>query len=345
MIDFSGKIEDEQQLEELISTPTAETVKLFEELEGDIMILGIAGKIGPSLGLMAKRACELAGVNKRIIGVSRFRSPDEKERIEQLGIETLQGDLLDRDFLESLPKIKNIFFLAGIKFGSEDNRALTWAMNTYLPALVVEYFKESRIVAYSTGCVYPLVSTASGGSTESDLPLPVGEYAQSCLGRERMFEYGSQKNNTPLSIIRLNYAVEPRYGVLVDIANKVKNEVPIDLSMGYFNAIWQGDSNTMVLQSLAQAAVPAFVVNVTGEEILSVKEVARRFGELFKVETTLIGKESKTALLSNSKKAFDLFGKPNTPISKVIKWVAHWLEDEKRTLGKPTHFEVRDGKY
>lgn len=345
MDDYPEKILDDKQLEELLSRPTEETVEMFKRLDGDIIFLGIAGKIGPSLANMAKRACEEAGIKKRIIGVSRFSSEEEKKYIEELGIETFQGDLLEKDFLESLPKVKNVFFLAGMKFGSEDNLSLTWAMNSYLPALIAEHFKASRIVAYSTGCVYPLVPVESGGSQETDMPEPVGEYAQSCLGRERMFQYGSKKYNTPVALIRLNYAVEPRYGVLVDIAAKVKDKLPVDLSMGYFNVIWQGDANDVVLRSLDHTEAPAKVLNISGQEILSVRNVAEEFGKFFGVKPEFVGEESQTALLSNSTFAYSLFGKPKLPIGKLIQWIGHWMEDDKKTLGKPTHFEVRDGKY
>ena len=345
MMDIPAKITTEAQLEELLSRPAPEAVELVRKLEGDIMVLGIAGKIGPSLARMAKRACDEAGVSKRIIGVSRFRDPEEKVRIERDGIETIQGDLLNRKFLESLPKLKNVFFLAGMKFGSEDNLSMTWAMNSFLPALIAEYFRDSRIVAYSTGCVYPLVPLESGGSLETDRPEPVGEYAQSCLGRERMFEYGSGKYGTPVAIIRLNYAVELRYGVLVDIAMKVKNKLPVDLTMGYFNLIWQGDANHMVLRSLAHATSPARIINVTGQEILSVREIALEFGKHFGVEPLLQGKEAQTALLSNSSVAHDLYGHPAVPVHEVVRWVAHWITDNQRLLDKPTHFEVRNGKY
>lgn len=345
MVDYPQKIANEQQLEELLSRPAEETVELFKKLDGDIIFLGIAGKIGPSLAHMAKRACDKAGVKKRIIGVSRFRNEDEKAQIESFGIETIRGDLLDREFLESLPKVKNVFFLAGMKFGSEENLSLTWAMNSYLPALVAEYYKDSRIVAYSTGCVYSLVPVESGGSKETDMPGPLGEYAQSCLGRERMFEYGSKTHNTPVALIRLNYAVEPRYGVLVDIATKVKNDQPVDLAMGYFNVIWQGDANNMVLRSVEHAASPAWPVNITGIETLSVRNIALEFGKLFGKEVRFTGKEASTALLSNPKQAYHLFGEPEVPVQKVVEWTAHWMEDEKKLLGKPTHFEVRDGKY
>jgi dTDP-4-dehydrorhamnose reductase len=345
MSDYPEKIVSDNELEELLSNPSKETIELFKRLEGDIIFLGIAGKIGPSLAHMAKRACNEAGVTKRIIGVSRFRDEAERALIESWGIETIRGDLLDRDFLESLPKVKNVFFLAGMKFGSEDNLSLTWAMNSYLPALVAENFRDSKIVAYSTGCVYPLVPVESGGSLETDKPEPVGEYAQSCLGRERMFEFGSKKHQTPVALIRLNYAVEPRYGVLVDIANKVKNDQPVDLTMGYFNVIWQGDANDMVLRSIEHAASPAWTINITGAETLLVRDVAVEFGKLFGKEVRFTGNEATTALLSNAEKAFSLFGENSVPVAKVLEWTARWMEDDKKLLGKPTHFEVRDGKY
>ncbi len=345
MIDDLKKITTEEQLEELLSRPTAEVVALIGELDGDIMFLGIAGKIGPSLALMVKRACDEAGVTKKIIGVSRFRDPKVKAQIVLNGIEILQGDLLDREFLESLPRVKNVFYLAGMKFGSEDNLSLTWAMNSYLPALVAEHFQESRIVAYSTGSIYPFVAVVSGGSLETDRPDPVGEYAQSCLARERMFEYAGERYGTSLVIIRLNYSVELRYGVLVDIAVKIKNKQPVDLTMGYFNMIWQGDANNMVIRSLSYAANPARVFNITGREILSVREIAGEFGRLFGVEPILHGEEAETALLSDSSLAYNLLGNPQLQASQVIQWVVHWIQDNKRLLGKPTHFEVRDGKY
>jgi dTDP-4-dehydrorhamnose reductase len=345
MKNFPQKITGEKELEELLSLPEKNTVELFKKLDGDIIFLGIAGKIGPSLAHMAKKACSEAGIKKRIYGVSRFRNEEEKKQIESFGIETIRGDLLDEKFLQSLPKAKNVFFLAGMKFGSEENLSLTWAMNTFLPALVAEHFKDSRIVAYSTGCVYSLVPLESGGSVETDKPAPVGEYAQSCLGRERMFEYGSRKNNTPVSLIRLNYAVEPRYGVLVDIALKVKNNIPVDLEMGYFNVIWQGDANNAVLRSIELAGSPATILNISGMETLSVRDVAQEFGKLFETKVRFAGREAPTALLNNPSKAVGLFGKPKVPVNKIIEWTADWIKNENKLLGKPTHFEVRDGKY
>lgn len=342
---YIDKIGNEDQLDELISRPTTEAIEMFSRIDGDIIILGISGKIGPSLALMAKRACDEAGVKKRIVGVSLFDSSEQIKKIENGGIETIHGNLLESDFLKSLPTLKNVFYLAGMKFGSLDNLSLTWAVNSYLPALVVEHFKNSRIVAFSTGCVYPLVPIGSGGSKESDMPEAIGEYAQSCLGRERMFEYGSNKNRTMVTLIRLNYSVELRYGVLVDIALKVKNGLPVDLAMGYFNVIWQGDVNDYVLRSLEQSASPAKVLNVTGYETLSVREVAKEFGELFGIKPKLVNNEAQTALLSNSELVYSILGRPKTPINQVIKWIAGWMKEDNKLLGKPTHFEVRDGKY
>jgi nucleoside-diphosphate-sugar epimerase len=345
MVKFPETIENEQQLEELLSRPASEVVDLFKTLDGDIIFLGIAGKIGPSIARMAKRACDEAGVSKRIIGVSRFSNEQEKSRIESFGIETIRGDLLDPEFVKSLPRVKNVIFLAGMKFGAEGNLALTWAMNTYVPALVAEHFKNSKIVAFSTGCVYPLVPVDSGGSVETDKPVALGEYAQSCLGRERMFEHGSIKYGTPVILIRLNYSVEMRYGVLVDVALKVKNNEIVDLSMGYFNCIWQGDMNAMALQSLKYCNTPANIINLTGTETLSVRKMAIKFGKLFGKTPKFSGVEAPTALLSNAGLSHKLFGKPKVSPEQVIKWIANWISKENRLLNKQTHFEVRDGKY
>jgi hypothetical protein len=339
------KIDSLDMLEDLLSAPTSESVKMFSALEGDIMFLGIGGKIGPSLARMAKRACEEAGIKKRIYGVALFESEEQRKKLENIGIETFHGDLLDPGFIHSLPKVRNVYFLAGMKFGSEENLSLTWAVNSYMPAMVAEYYKASNIVAFSTGCVYPLVPVTSGGSLETDAPGPVGEYAQSCLGRERMFEYGSKQHGTKVCLIRLNYSVELRYGVLVDIALKVKKQEPIDLSMGYFNVIWQGDVNDMVLRSLDICESPAKILNITGSDTLSVRDVAMEFGKLFKVNPELINEEARTALLNNSEQAFQLFGRPQVSTGQIIRWIADWINEGRELLGKPTHYEVRDGKY
>lgn len=345
MNEYPDTIANEEKLEELLSKPTDEAVKMFSGLEGDIMFLGIGGKIGPTLARMAQRACYQAGVEKHFYGVSLFESDQQRQKLEKMGIETIHGDLLNDSFIRSLPKVENVFFLAGMKFGSEENISLTWAVNSYMPAMVAEHFQDSRIVAFSTGCVYPLVSIESGGSLETDLPVPVGEYAQSCLGRERMFEYSSKKYQTKTCLIRLNYSVELRYGVLVDIAMKVKKQEAIDLSMGYFNVIWQGDVNDVVLRSLELCKSPAKILNITGEETLSVHEVALKFGKLFGVTPEFTNVEAKTALLNNAEEAFKRFGYPKVSTEQIIGWIADWISEEKETLGKPTHYEVRDGKY
>lgn len=342
---YPDRIGNDEELDELLSRPGPEVVEMFSRLDGDIIFLGVAGKIGPSLARMAKRACDKAGIKKRIIGVSNFENKEQQKKIGRIGIETLHGDMLNTKFTSTIPSVRNVFYLAGMKFGSVDNLALTWAVNTYLPAIIADHFRQSRIVAFSTGCVYPLVPVESGGSVESDPPLAIGEYAQSCLGRERMFEYGSVRNKTEVALIRLNYSVEMRYGVLVDIALKVKNNQPVDLTMGHFNVIWQGDMNNFVLRSLEQAKSPATVLNITGREILSVREAANAFGKYFGVNPVFENSEAPTALLNNASLAFNLFGQPKTPVNQVIKWIAQWISDEKELLGKPTHFEVRDGKY
>jgi nucleoside-diphosphate-sugar epimerase len=345
MSEYPDRIENEDQLEEILSGPRSELIEMVSRLDGDIMFLGITGKIGPSLARMAARACNKANVKKRILGIDCHIPVELQQSFDKIGIETMQGDLLDTYFLKSLPVYRNIFFLAGMKFGSVDNLPLTWAINSYLPALVAEYFRNSRIVVFSTGCVYPLVPVSSGGSVEADLPTATGEYAQSCLGRERMYEYGSLKYGTQVVLIRLNYSVEMRYGVLVDIAVKVKNNIPVDLTMGYFNVIWQGDLNDFVLRSLGQTRNPAKILNITGPEILSVREVALEFGKLFGIEPRFTNMEAETALLSNSAEAIRLFGRPKVSVKQIIKWTAQWLKEDRRLLGKPTHFEVRDGKF
>ncbi len=335
----------EKDLEEAISRPSFELVEMMKELEGDIIFLGVSGKMGISMACMAKRACKLAEVEKRIIGVSRFSVSANKDYLESHGIETISGDLIDLDFIKSLPNVSNVIYLAGTKFGTDGNESYTWAMNAFLPGLVAERFKNSKIVALSTGCVYPLVPINSGGSLETDPASPVGEYAQSCLGRERMFEFGSLKYKTKISLIRLNYAVEMRYGVLVDIATKVKNNEPIDVTMGYANVIWQGDANAMILRSLLLCETPAKVLNITGEETISVRDIALQFGLVMGKDVTITGKEGKSALLSNASLIVQLFDKPHVHLDQIILWTANWIDNDYKLLGKPTHFEVKDGKY
>lgn len=338
-------IDNEEQLEELLSRPSQAVVELFEKLSGNIILLGVAGKIGLSLARMAKRASDAAAIPRRVIGVSRFSNRQHRDLLSEYNIETIAGDLLDPAFVKTLPQLPNVIFLAGMKFGAQGNLPLTWAMNSYVPALVADHFKASRIVAFSTGCVYPLTPVAAGGSTEADEPLAIGEYAQSCLGRERMFEYGSLTHQTPVTLIRLNYAVEMRYGVLVDIACKVRDNTPIDLTMGYFNVIWQRDVNTATLLALDSCASPARILNLTGPATLSVREVALELGRLMRKTPRFVGSEAPTALLSNAQKAQKLFGAPTVAMSDLLRWTAHWVGTHKPLLDKPTHFENRDGKY
>lgn len=345
MLSETDLIINESQLEENLSRPTKEVIDTVSRLEGDYIILGIAGKIGPSLARMVKYALIEAKKNSQIIGVSRFSDKSLKKDLENEGIKIIQGDLLDPEFVKTLPKVKNVLFLAGMKFGSIENLEMTWAVNSYLPAMIVEQFSQSRIVAFSTGCVYDLVGVESGGSLESDIPIPIGEYAQSCLGRERMFEYGSKKNNTEVILIRLNYAVELRYGVLVDIALKVWNDEPVDLVMGYFNVIWQSEVNEFTIRALEYCESPAKKINITGAEILSVKECAEQFGRLFNKTVEFTGREATTALLSNAQESYKLFGKPKISVEQMMVWIAAWIKGGNRNLNKPTHFEVRDGRY
>ncbi|MFC4221296.1 NAD-dependent epimerase/dehydratase family protein [Flagellimonas marina] len=345
MKNYPKYFSNEEELEEALSRPTPKLVKMMKELDGDFMLLGVAGKMGVSMARMAKRACDEAGVSKKIIGVSRFSSPEQQSFLEESGIETIKGDLLDLDFIKSLPDVKNIIYLAGMKFGTDGNESYTWAMNSYLPGLVVDRFKNSRIVAFSTGCVYPLAKINSGGCKESDATGPIGEYAESCLGRERLFEYGSLKNGTEVILIRLNYAVEMRYGVLVDIANKVKDGETIDLTMGYANVIWQGDANDMILRSIQLCSSPANHLNVSGAETVPVAGVAKKLGEIMGKAVKLTGKEADSALLVNTSKSHKILGKPSVPLDQVIEWTGDWIDKGNRLLGKATHFEVRDGKY
>ncbi len=338
-------IADEDQLEDLLSRPTPQLVELFARLEGDLLLLGAGGKIGPTLAQMAARATRQSGRTRRILAV--VRRPDEalQAKFARWGIETHLCDMMDRAGLARLPDADNVIYMAAMKFGTTGQEATTWALNTYLPGLVCERFCHSRIVAYSTGNVYPLVPVASGGSREDDPLAPIGEYAMSCLGRERIFTYFSQKLRIPVAIIRLNYANELRYGVLVDIAQKVLAGQPVELGMGYFNAIWQGDANAMVLRALEHTAVPPLPINVAGPDILRVRDVAEQFGRLFNKPVRWASTEASDALLSNGQRGFELLGRPEVSPEQMIRWIADWLARGGRLLGKPTKFQVRDGKF
>jgi len=301
--------------------------------------------MGPTLARMARRAGEAAGTRRRVWGVSRFSNADTRRGLELHGIETIQGDLLDSGFLDSLPGASNVVYMAGMKFGTSGNESLTWAENTWLPSLVARRFATSRIVAFSTGNVYGTVPVACGGSRESDALQPCGEYAMSCLGRERMFEYFSRTQGTPTVLLRLNYAVETRYGVLLDLARKVYDGLEIDLTMGHVNVIWQGDASAMALAALADAASPPWVVNVAGAEILSVREVCRQFGQLFGKAVRLAGCEPGDALLNNGEMGHRRYGPPQVSVEQMMRWIAQWMAAGGPSLNKPTHFEERDGKF
>ena len=338
-------ISSEHQLEDLLSEPSPADARAMEGMEGDLIILGVAGKMGPSLARRARRACELAGVKKRIIGVARFSEPAVREGLEAAGIETVSADLLAPGALASLPDAPNVLHMAARKFGSTGAEHLTWAMNTLLPALVAERYPGARIVAFSTGNVYPLVLAAEGGATEDISPAPVGEYAQSALGRERIFEFFSLRNQTPMVMLRLNYAIDLRYGVLLDIGQKVFERRPVDVTMGHVNVIWQGDANSIALRSFKLCQSPLGVLNVTGPEIVPVRWIAQQFGNRFGIEPVFQGTEADTALLSNAARCHRLFGRPAVKVDQMIEWVAEWIRMGGATLAKPTHFETRDGRF
>lgn len=333
------------ELDDLLTKPSDRLIEDLQKIEGDILILGIGGKMGPSLARLAKRAIQAGGIEKRIIGVSRFSDPAKRAELEAFGIETIQGDLLDDAFLQSLPAVKNVLFMAGQKFGTSGKQAFTWAMNTYLPARVADKFKHARIVAFSTGNVYPFMDVKGKGATEDTPTAPIGEYAQSCLGRERMFEYFSMKNQTPVLLYRLNYALDLKYGVLNDIARKVWEEAPIDLSMGYVNVIWQGDANEYAIRSLLHCQTPANILNITGPETLELKALAETFGRLMQKTPLLVGEAQATALLNDSSKAHSLMGAPSISIQQMMEWTVAWVKSGGEELNKPTHFQTRDGKF
>jgi len=332
-------------LELALSEPTPEVIKALADLPGDVVVLGVAGKMGITLARMARRALDQLGRRDQVLGVARFSSPTAATELERHGVRTLACDLLDRAAVQRLPEATNVVYMAGQKFGTASAPEQAWAANTLMPALIAERFSRSRIVTFSTGCVYPLVPVSSGGSSEEDELGPPGDYANSCVGRERVFTYWSRKQNTPLALFRLNYAVEMRYGVLLDVALKVWRSEPVDVTMGYANVIWQRDANAFALQCLARASSPPFVLNVTGTETLSIRAVAGRLAELLEHEARIVGQEAPTAWLNNASKAHRLFGPPTVGADQLMEWTADWVKRGGATLSKPTHFEVRDGKY
>ena len=329
------------ELDAFLTRPSRVLAEELSRVEGDLMILGVAGKMGPTLARLAKRATP----GRRVVGVARFSDPAVRDRLAADGIETIACDLLDRAAIEALPEAPNVIFAAGHKFGASGNPGLTWAMNTYVPALVAERFRASRIVAFSTGNVYGLTTVGSAGANERMAPAPVGDYAQSCLGRERMFEHFSARHGTPGRIVRLNYAIDMRYGVVFDIAAKLQRGETVDVTMGHVNVIWQGDANAQVLRCLARCTTPPTPINVTGPETISIRWLARELAARLGVEARIAGVEAETALLSDTTAATTLFGHPLVPLGRMLDWVADWVRSGGTSFNKPTKFEVRDGDF
>ena len=338
----------EGELDELLSRPDAGAVDALARHRGDVLVLGVGGKMGPTLARMLRRAADEADGGRdtrRIIGVSRFSSSMARQALNAVGVDTVACDLLDAAAVRALPDAPNIVYMAGQKFGTRDAPSATWAANTVVPTLVASRFPRSRIVAFSTGNVYPLSPVASGGSKETDPLGPIGEYAISCLGRERIFEHFASRDGTPVAIVRLNYAIDLRYGVLVDIALKVHAGEPVDVRMGHVNVIWQGDANARAIACLAHAASPPFAINVTGTETLSVRDLATRFGERFGRQARFTGSEASDALLSDTTLMQRTIGVPTVAVEWMIDAVAAWISAGNPLLGKPTSFQTRDGRF
>ncbi|HNR34517.1 MAG TPA: epimerase [Candidatus Hydrogenedentes bacterium] len=338
-------ISNQEELEDRLSRPPAGLVESFRLLEGDILILGAGGKMGPSLARMAARAREASGVPRKITAVSSFSTPGLRERIESSGVETIRKDLLEAGAFAALPEAENVMYMVGRKFGSTGAEWQTWATNVYVAGLAGHRFKDSRVVAFSSGNVYPFVPAGGKGATETTPPGPVGEYAITCLGRERMFDYCAREWGGRVLHLRLNYAVELRYGVIVDVALNVWNDIPVDVTMGYFNCVWQSYANAVALQCFALADSPARILNVTGPETISVRQLALRLGEYMGKTPVFIGQEAPDALLSDASECHRIFGLPEVDLERLIAWTADWVMRGGSLLHKPTHFSIRDGRF
>ena len=339
-----GPPRTEHDLEDLLSTPTDAVVDAMRALKGDLLILGVSGKMGPSLARLAVRACRAIGEPRRIIGAGRFSRPGIREALNRSGVETIACDFFAPSAMDALPNAENVIFMAGQKFGSTDDPYGTWVTNTYLPGAALQRFANARWVVLSTGNVYPTSPAVGTGPSETDGTGPVGDYAQSALARERVVAFFSHRNRTAVSILRLNYSIELRYGVLRDIADRVHRREPIDLSMGYVNVIWQRDANARALCALAHAAVPPLVLNLTGDKA-AVREIALRFGEIWNIEPEFVGTESNTALLSDPRRSYQLFGPPEVTLEQMIGWVADWVAGGGVSLEQPTHYDERHGRF
>lgn len=339
------EIASEEELERVLAIPYSETVAMMRRLPGDLMLLGAGGKMGPSLAHLAINAVREAGVKKRVIAVSRFSDAAQCDGLERLGVVTIACDLFDVDALERLPHAENIIFMAGRKFGVVGDEPALWMTNAVVPGNVARIFRESNFVVFSTGCVYPLVAESTGGSVETDALDPVGEYSYSCVARERVFEHYSNKNGPRVLFFRLNYSIDLRYGVLVDIAQSVFERRPVDLTVSVANVIWQGDANNRALLCLEHTASPPAALNVTSPEILRVEDIARRFAEMFGVEAQFAGTDSGVAYLSNAGRSIEMFGPPRVSVEQMMEWIVDWIRQGNRLLGKPTHFSTTDGQF
>jgi len=337
---------DEKELLRLLTQPSDRLVTDIQEFEGDILILGCGGKIGPSLAIMAKRAIDLAGINKRVIGASLFDYPNVPKQMRDAGVEVIEADLFDPEQLAALPDVKNIIYMVGRKFGTHKDPSLTWAINVLLPAKVCERFPNANIVAFSTGNVYHYADISSGGSTEEDVPEPVGEYGQTSLGRERIFEHYAGINQNKVLLFRLNYSIDLRYGVLFDIANDIQAGNPINVGIGYFNCIWQGDVCEYAIRSLLHVSNPPCTLNVTGPESISIRWAVTNMGELLgKAPVFTDEPDPQKSLFSNTAKLTEMMGYPHMPLLSMVTMVADWVKSGGSTIDAHTHFEQIDGKF